>query len=269
MNGFAASLALGAIILLHSSCASSLMFHPDRSIAATPERAGLPFQEVWFTAADGVRLNGWWVPAKDPRYTLLFSHGNGGNISHRLDSIMIFHRLGLNVFIYDYRGYGLSGGSPSEEGTYLDVEAAWNYLVKERGLHPGSMIIFGRSLGGAVACHAAVKYSPAMAILESTFTSAADVANHHYPFLPGRLIMGNAYNSIGKIGGLRCPLLVVHSRDDEVIPYGQGERLFRAAPGEKRFLEIAGSHNGGFMQSSERYAEGLREFIRRGNQRER
>jgi len=254
---------LVCIFPLLLSCPSSFLFYPNRNIATTPDRSGFIYEDVNFDTEDNVRLNGWWVPAGYAGYTVLFSHGNAGNISHRMDSIKIFHELMLNVFIYDYRGYGMSGGTPSEKGTYLDVEAAWNYLVKARGIDPGRIILFGRSLGGAIACYAAVKFFPAMVILESTFTSAAQVANHHFPFLPGRLLLPDTYNTLERIQYLHSPLLVVHSRGDEVVPFEHGQRLFRVAAVEKYFLEITGGHNSGFMESLKTYREGIREFISR------
>jgi hypothetical protein len=161
---------------------------PGRQLEATPRDAGFDYVDVNFETADGLSLHGWYVYAHNPRGTILFLHGNAGNISHRLDSIAIFHELGLDTFIIDYRGYGQSEGKPSEEGTYRDAEAAWQYLVTQRGKDPERIIMFGRSIGGAVAAWLATKHKPAALIVESSFTSAVDMAAQLYPFMPVRLI---------------------------------------------------------------------------------
>ncbi|MDX1517312.1 MAG: alpha/beta fold hydrolase, partial [Woeseiaceae bacterium] len=161
---------------------------PGRALVATPQQLGLDYEDVRFDTADGVTLHGWYVHAREPRGTVLFFHGNAGNISHRLDSIAIFYDLGLDTFIIDYRGYGQSEGKPSEAGTYRDAEAAWQYLVAERGVPPAKIVVFGRSLGGAVAAWLTSQREAAAVIVESAFTSAVDVARRHYGFMPVRLI---------------------------------------------------------------------------------
>ena len=166
---------------------SRLVYYPQRGIIATPGQIGLSYDAVTFEAADGVRLSGWFVPAEAPRGVILFCHGNAGNISHRLESIRVFHRLGLSTFIFDYRGYGQSEGRPTEQGTYLDAEAAWRYLVQERRVAPTEIIVFGRSLGGAIAAWLAQDHTPRALIVESTFTSVRDMASHLYPFLPAEM----------------------------------------------------------------------------------
>ena len=176
-----------------------LLYFPSSEMAVTPDAVGLEFEEVHFRAADNTALHGWYVPAHDARATLLFCHGNGGNISHRLDSILIFHRLGLNVFIFDYRGYGLSRGRPSEQGMELDALAAWQWLIGEKQADPATLIIFGRSLGGAVAAGLACTRAAAGLILESSFTSYVDIGRDHYPWLPVRLIAKYRYATIEKV----------------------------------------------------------------------
>jgi hypothetical protein len=193
--------------------------------------------------------------------TLLFFHGNAGNISHRLDSIRIFADLGLDVFIFDYRGYGLSEGSPSEPGTYRDATAAWRWLTGERGLAPGQILLFGRSLGAAVALELATRVEPAGVILESAFTSVPDLGAAIYPWLPVRLLSRYRYDNLGRIASVRAPLLVVHSRGDEIVPFRQGQALFAAASEPKRFLELQGGHNDGFLASGVGYRRGLAEFL--------
>jgi fermentation-respiration switch protein FrsA (DUF1100 family) len=234
---------------------------PGRALTATPETAGLDYESVSIVTADGVKLHGWFVPVEPPRATLLFFHGNAGNISHRLDSLRIFHDLGLSTLIIDYRGYGQSEGKPSEQGLYADSEAAWRYLESERGLTSRQIVIFGRSLGGAVAAWLAARHQPRMLILESTFTSAPDMAAELYPFLPTRLLTRLQYDARRNLELVRCPVLIVHSRDDEIIPFRHGQRLYETARQPKQLLELKGDHNMGFLLDKTRYETGLGDFL--------
>ncbi|MCK4761285.1 MAG: alpha/beta hydrolase [Candidatus Aminicenantes bacterium] len=242
---------------------SSLLYYPGRSIHMTPGTIGFRYEDVSYTTGDGVKISAWYIPAekKEAKIVILFCHGNAGNISHRLDTIAIFRQLGLNTFLFDYRGYGRSAGKPSEKGTYLDVAGAWDYLTEEKGIAPGNIILAGRSLGGAVAAWMAVKEKPRALIVESTFTSIPDAGAKLYPFLPVRLLSRFSYDTRENIKKVKCPVLVVHSPDDELIPYAFGREIFEAANEPKRFLVLSGSHNEGFMVSRESYVSGLREFL--------
>ena len=243
---------------------SRLLYYPElpsRTMEATPAAFGLSFENVQLHAADGTRLHAWFVPATASRGTLLFSHGNAGNIGHRLDSIRQFHSLGLDVLIYDYRGFGESEGKPTEAGTYLDVKAAWDYLLVERRITPQQIVIFGRSLGAAVAAELASQHPSAGVILESAFTSVPDMAASIYPWLPVRLLSRYQYNNLEKIARITSPLLLVHSRGDEIVPYDQGERLFAQANEPKQFLELSGGHNDGNHVSHDIYMETLQRFL--------
>ena len=251
---------IGLIILL-IIFQSRFIYFPGREIIITPDEIGLSYENVYFESIDGVRLSAWFIPAKKSRGVILFCHGNAGNISHRLDSIQIFHNLGFNVFIFDYRGYGLSEGKPTEQGTYFDAEAAWQYLIEKRHITPVDIIIFGRSLGGVVATWLTKRYRPGTLIIESTFISIPDMAAKLYPFLPVRLISRFNYNALDYIQQVRCPVLVVHSRDDEIIPFSHGQRLFKTANEPKQLLEITGTHNEGFTSSGKLYIDGLNSFI--------
>ena len=259
-----AMMTLGVLSVYVYLMQSRMIYYPNmpgRALEATPADIGLAYQDVRFTTADGIELHGWFIPGSEPHRTLLFFHGNAGNISHRLESIRLFHRLGLGVFIFDYRGYGQSAGSPTEQGTYSDAEAAWTYLTKTRALDADDIIVFGRSLGGAIATWLATRHTPAMLILESTFTSVPAMARRFYPFLPVRLLSRFQYDSLRLIGRLTCPVLIAHSRDDEIIPFEEGRLLFDAAPEPRRFLEMRGGHNDGFIASGPAYESGLRAFI--------
>jgi fermentation-respiration switch protein FrsA (DUF1100 family) len=239
----------------------NLLYFPTRQVRATPEQIGLTFDDVTLETKDGITINGWFVPVDSPKATILFCHGNAGNIGDRLESIAQFHRLGLAVFIFDYRGYGHSAGRPDEEGTYRDAEAAWDYLTRVRKVAPQTIVVFGRSLGGAIAIRLAAEHRPGALIVESTFTSLADVAARHYPFLPVRLLLRYRYASRETIARVTAPVLIAHSPDDRLVPYRQGEALFAAANEPKEFFALTGSHNEGFLQSANIYEEALTAFI--------
>jgi fermentation-respiration switch protein FrsA (DUF1100 family) len=253
-------LYIGLLVVL-TAFQSRLIYFPQRDIIATPDEIGLSYEDVYFEAPDGVKLSGWFIPAEDSRGVILYCHGNGGNISHHLEFIRIYHRLGLSTFVFDYRGFGRSEGKPTEQGTYLDAEGAWRYLVEDRNIPPTEIIIFGRSLGGPIAARLGRDYKPKALIIESAFTSVRDIAADLYPYLPVRFMSRFDYNTMDYLRGVRSPVLIVHSRDDEIVPFKHGRRLFEAAGEPKEFLEITGSHNEGFMTSGRFYEEGLNFFV--------
>jgi len=243
---------------------SSLIYYPDiagRDLTATPQHIGLAFEDVELVTEDKVNLHGWFVPSDNARGTLLFFHGNAGNISHRLDSIVNFNRMGLNVFIFDYRGYGHSQGRVTEAGTYRDAEAAWSYLVETRGINASNIVVFGRSLGASIAAWLASQHTPAALILESSFSSVPSMAQRLYPFLPIKWLASFSYDTRQYVSNIACPLLVVHSKNDEIIPYAEGRLVFDAAAADKQFLDIHGGHNDGFIVSGRAYTDGLSAFI--------
>lgn len=240
---------------------SNYVYYPERTLVADPSDIGLDFEDVLFRTEDGIKLSGWFIPSQKSRGVVLFCHGNAGNISHRLESIQIFNQLGLDVFIFDYRGYGQSEGKPSEQGTYQDAEAAWWYLTEERQVPPGDIIVFGRSLGGAVAAWLSQSHTPGALILESTFTSLGDIAAKFYPYLPVRLLLRFQYTTADYLGRVDCPVLIIHSHDDEMMPFSHGCQLFETANEQKRFLGIYGSHNEGFTVSGTQYQKGLSAFV--------
>lgn len=243
----------------------SMIFFPDmpgRQLIATPGQIGLAFEDINFTTDDAVKLHGWFISAEEPLGTLLFFHGNAGNISHRLESIEIFNSLGLNVFIIDYRGYGKSEGKISENGTYRDADAAWRYLTEDRGVNADTIIIFGRSLGSAIATWLASQRDAAGLIIESGFSSVPSMAQRLYPFLPVRLLSSFDYDTESNVSNVNSPVLVIHSKTDEIIPYEEGRRVFDSAPPDRRsFLDINGGHNDGFLLSRETYVKGLENFL--------
>ena len=256
--------AYGVLLLLLFFGQSRLLYLPNlpsREHIATPTQAGLPFESVKIETDDGIKLDGWFVPATPSRGVLLFFHGNAGNISHRLQSLKIFHDLGLSTLIIDYRGYGRSEGAPSEQGTYLDAEAAWRYLTQQRDIPPQNIVLFGRSLGAAVASYLATQHTPGALIVESGFTSVPSLAADLYPFLPARWLSRFHYDTETYLQNIKCPVLIVHSREDEIIPFEHGRRLYRSAREPKQFLELQGGHNDGFLVNEQDYVNGLDAFL--------
>lgn len=256
-------LVIGYLLLIAYVYArqGAMLYFPAKEIEATPHNIGLDYQDVTLRTKDGVEISAWYIPADNARGFILFCHGNAGNISHRLDSIKIFHRLGLGVLIFDYRGYGKSKGSPDEEGTYSDAEAAWDYLVNILRVKPEKIILFGRSLGSAVAVELALRRQAGAIIMESAFTSVPDLGKKFFPLLPVSLISRYHYESISKVERVEMPKLFIHSPDDEIVPYEQGARLFERARDPKEYLKITGGHNEGFLLSGKIYVDGLDAFI--------
>jgi fermentation-respiration switch protein FrsA (DUF1100 family) len=259
-------LALGAALLLVGICSGvierSFIYFPDRQLIGDPADYGLPFDDVSFTADDGVQLHGWFVPGESD-VTWLWFHGNAGNISHRLENLRLLHdELRVAVFLFDYRGYGRSAGTPSEEGTYRDGEAALDYLLSRPDVDPQRIVYFGRSLGAGIAVELATRRPPFALILESPVPSISDLAKHHYPFLPVRALLQTKYDSVAKIGNVRAPLLVLHGDRDEVVPFEGGRKLFEAAAEPKRFYTISGAgHNDTYVVGGREYFRVLREFV--------
>lgn len=255
-----AALGYTTILLTVFLLQDRLVYFPTREIEATPRDVGLDYEDVRIVASDGVALHGWWVPAAQSRGALLFMHGNAGNVSHRLQSLLLFHDLRLDVLIFDYRGYGRSEGRPGEHGTYLDARAAWDALVA-RGVPPERIVLFGRSLGGAIAAALATEVTPAALIIESTFTSVPALGAEIYRWLPVRALARIRYDTAARLERYRGPLLIVHSEADEIVPYAHALELYERAHEPKRLLTIGGTHADGYMTSGARYRDGLDEFL--------
>ena len=241
--------------------AESLIFYPDDFFIGDPSDYGMPFEEVYFPTADGLTLHGWFVPG-ERELTWLWFHGNAGNISYRLDNIrLLHHRLGLNIFIFGYRGYGLSQGKPTEEGTYIDAEAALAYLHSRRDVSPDKILFFGRSLGSAIAVDLATKHQCLGLILESPPTSLMRMMSQLFPSLPPDMLPIK-YDSLSKIKRINVPLLVLHGDRDEVVPYQLGRELFEAANEPKQFYTIENAgHNDTYIIGGEGYIAALERFI--------
>lgn len=264
MSSYLTSLLIGLVLLNAFMYFQQprMIFYPMPVLESTPAQWGLVYEDVALQAADGVRLHGWYVPAAGAEQVLLFFHGNAGNISHRRASLEIFHRLGLNVLMIDYRGYGQSEGSPDEAGLYRDAMAAWDYLIDERGFAADEVVIFGRSLGGAVAVQLASQVPARGLIVESSLSSARDFARVVFPLLSRLIVLRYDFNSVAKLPQVQAPVLVLHSPEDEVMPFHLGERVFAAAPEPKLFVRLRGDHNNGFYLSQPEYEQALAEWLR-------
>lgn len=240
----------------------SFIYFPEGELIGDPSDFGLPFDDVVFTAEDGVKLHGWFVPGESD-VTWVWFHGNAGNISHRLENLRLLHdELGVGVFLFDYRGYGRSEGTPSEQGTYRDAEAALAYVLSRPDVDAERIVYFGRSLGAGVAVELATRRPPFALILESPVPSIAELVRRHYPFLPVGGLLRTKYDSLSKIADVRAPLLVLHGDRDDVVPFESGRKLFDAAGEPKRFYTIRGAgHNDTYVVGGREYFRALREFV--------
>jgi fermentation-respiration switch protein FrsA (DUF1100 family) len=255
-------LLLGFTLLGCDNFIDGQVFFPQRKHDGQPADFGLASREVNFTTADGLRLNGWYLPAPGAVNLLLFCHGNAGNISHRLDNLRLLHRAGIAVFIFDYRGYGLSRGKPSEAGMYQDAEAAWLWAREQAESQGGRVVIFGRSLGGVAATYLAAGHQPAGLILESTFTNLGAMAKSLMP-LPGlEGWLKGRFNSLDRAPSVGCPVLMLHGDRDRTVPYRLGQKLFEALPQPKRFITLPGAgHNDTYVVGGPAYFDRLARFV--------
>jgi pimeloyl-ACP methyl ester carboxylesterase len=249
-------------VVMWDRLVESMIFYPVRGVDITPEQLGVSGEEVFFTAEDGVQIHAFYLPAPGARRALLFLHGNAGNASHRLPNAAELVQLGCSVLVIDYRGYGLSEGRATEAGVYADARAGLDHLVEQRGFPESRVIVFGRSLGGAVAVDLAQERKLAGVILESTFPSIADVVSNG----PGGAwlgaLAGRRFESAAKIGRIRAPLLYFHGDRDEVIRYELGRRLFDIAPEPKAFETVHGAGHNDLTQIGGRpYFERIRKFL--------
>ena len=255
-------LAYGVLLALLWLTQERMVYFPQvGGGAATPALVQLPFENVLIATEDGETLAAWWVPVDAARGTVLLLHGNAGSIADRIDYLPHFAAMGYAVLLVDYRGYGASSGKPSERGTYLDAHAAWQWLTGGRGIKPGEIGLVGESLGGAVAAELAARVQPRALVLISAFTSAADLGSEIYPYLPVRLLSRYRYDTLAHLRHYKGPLLVAHSRDDEIVPFAHGERLYAAATGAKSLLEMRGGHNDGFLFARPAWVRTVGDFL--------
>lgn len=241
-----------------------LIFHPDvwgREPAVTPGNHGWQYEDVWLEPPGAGRVHGWFVPHPASRGVVLLCHGNAGNIGHRLDFTAMLRELGLSVLLFDYRGFGRSEGRPAEQRMYQDAEAALAHLVQDRGYASERVIVLGRSLGGAVASYLGGTRSVRALILESSFTSLVDMASQLYPLYPVRWMSRYRFDTRRHLERNNAPVMILHSRDDERVPFTHGQLLFAAAGTPKRFVTLNGSHNDTYATSADQYKQALGRFL--------
>ena len=236
------------------------LYFPRSEIEATPELVGLPFENITLVTEDGVRLQGWWIPHPQARGTIIHCHGNAGNMGDRVELAAELYLLDLNVFLFDYRGYGASRGWPSERGLYRDARAAYEFVRAQYGdsEHP-PILVHGQSLGGAVAAQLALDKPVCGLIMERAFTSVPELARQLYPALPLYCLCAARYDTLAKLGRCTTPKLLAHSVEDEMIPYDMGRRLFEAAAPPKHFVPLTGGHNDSIWSAE--YRRALHEFV--------
>lgn len=264
----ALGLALGLVLtvgILWSQLERRYIFFPTTEVGFTPADAGLKYRDVTFDSAGGRKLHGWYVPGAEQagNTTWIWFHGNGGNIGHRVDELaMLHHRVGVNLFIFDYQGYGQSQGQPTEQGTYQDARAALDYVSNQPEIDAAKIVYFGRSLGAAVAVELATEKPPLGLILVSPFSSVSDMARLAFPYLPLGWLLKDRYDSISRIRRIHIPLLIIHGAQDEMVPVAQGKALFEAANESKTFLALPGAaHNDTHINGGPAYWDALEEFL--------
>ncbi len=236
------------------------LFVPSKIVKQTPQAVGLSYEDVTLQTADGLKLYGWFIPSHDMLRTMIFLHGNAGNIGNRLDKIKIFHDMGLNVLIMDYRGFGQSEGSPTENGMYKDAEAIYDYLVLRKDIDPQGMIGYGESLGGVAVIDLATKRKFKELIIDSSFTNALDMAKVIYPMIPPFLVHLKLDSEM-KVRSITIPKLFIHSTEDTLVPFWIGRKLYDAAAEPKKFLQLKGSHNHGYSFDHDKFVGGIEEFL--------
>jgi fermentation-respiration switch protein FrsA (DUF1100 family) len=224
---------------------------------------GLAVEDVWLNTSDGVKLHAWWVPAKNARYTFLAFHGNAANIANRADIYRFLSETPVNVLAVEYRGYGKSEGSPSEEGVYRDAQAGYRYLISQRGIAPAQIISYGQSLGTAVATDLASHQEVAGLVLEAPFPSASAMARRVFSFLPGiSLLTYRQWDTGRKIRQVKAPVMIVHCTQDPVIPFAMGQAVYEAAHSPKTFVPIdAQCHEEASIYSPGHYRTALTAFL--------
>ncbi|MFH1018544.1 MAG: alpha/beta hydrolase [Pseudomonadota bacterium] len=255
-----ASVGLLVLFMIPRFFIDRFIYFPEAHHEFRPDDFKLPYEDISLTTDDGVKLHAWWIGDHSMRKTVLFFHGNAGNISHRLDRINLLGQPKIRFFLLDYRGYGQSQGKPSEEGFYRDATAVYQYL-RAQSVSPENIFLFGESLGGAVATELATRVPIAGLILESTFTSVRGIASIHYPFIPNAFVP-DQFNSMARISNVHAKLLVIHGNQDEIAPFSMGKHLYETANQPKSFLEIPGAgHNDLYLVGGRPYRKQILRFL--------
>lgn len=239
-----------------------LIFFPEKVLEFIPSQLETPYEDIFFRSQDGTILHGWFFPWPGANRTLIYFHGNAGNISHRIDKVKALRKIGLNIFLFDYREYGGSEGKASITGVKKDAYAAYQYIAKKEGVNPNHIILHGSSMGAALVAELATQEPVSAVILESAFPSLKEIAKVVYPLVPSTMVP-DEFRAIDHVRALRAPLLVIHGMEDEIVPLKLGRKLWDAAPQPKRFYPLPGGHhNDLYMVGGERYLNEIEEFLR-------
>ena len=249
-------------ILLVPLMEPGMLYEPNRNVTNTPQKIGLDYEDLYIKTSDGKKINAWYIPKKGAKQTFLVFHGNASNIGEQMDWIRLYHAIGVNVFIFDYHGYGKSEGEPAEASLYLDGLAAYTYIIQEKKLLPSQIILVGNSLGGAVAIDLASKEWVGGLVVRSTFTSLADSARHINPFYRWPILwLSSKFDSLSKMARVKCPTVIFHSIEDERFPFEMAAALYKKAPYPKRLVLLEKGEHDYFYPDSQ-YVNGLRWAMR-------
>lgn len=249
-----------AVVVFMATNQARFIYIPKPQYQESPITYQIPYDTVAFKTVDNETLYGWYMSNVKNSDTILFCHGNFGNMSYHLEHMMNLYRMGYSLFCFDYRGFGQSEGTPSEHGTAKDIQAAWRYLVETKQVDPQKIIIYGHSLGAAIALQLRPIIYPKAFVLEGAFVSIDQMAQHHYPFLPVKPFLAIHYNNLDAIKAVKCPLVMMHSPQDGVVPYAYGQALFKAAPCPKQFIVLSGDHNSGIANHVDQIARALKQL---------
>lgn len=237
------------------------LYQPDKEIDLTPQSIGFAYEDLFFTTKDGQSLNGWFVPARNAKITILFCPGRGGDLSDRLAKIKFFNEMGLNIFVFDYRGYGRSSGKPSEQGLYKDARAAYDFLISRSDIDKTKIVAYGKSLGGPVAADLCLHRKLAALIIEAGFPSLKVYVGDIGGFLPTEWLVSEKFNTISRVQKIHIPKLFVHGMDDEIIDFSEGRIVFNKAVLPKEFIAFDGHHDDSLFTVSDAYKDKLNKFF--------
>lgn len=254
-------ITLGVMFLAIRILEKISVFFPSKEILQTPASVRLDFEDVFITDGQAaIRIHGWWIPRMGADKTVLFLHGNAGNIGDRLDKAQLFHELGVNVLMIDYRGFGRSEGKPTEAGMYRDSQLALNFLYDDKGIPSQDVVVYGDSLGGVAATYVAAHNEVGGLVVDSSFTHSRDMARYMYPWVPSFLVR-KMLDSLERIVQVDEPKLFFHSPEDRTVPFALGRKLFDAAAQPKTFIETRGGHNDAHLHSDDLYRDALSRFL--------
>jgi len=240
----------------------NFILHPLKGSQPPPE--DLQIKEQWIPSGEGIKLHAWWMPVDSAEYTVLFFHGNAGNISHSDNRMRLFHRMGFNALAVDYRGFGISEGKVKKENDlYEDAKSSYDYLINHLGIPENKIIIWGWSLGGGVAVDLAQNKKCHCLVMESTFYCMMDMAKRTFGFLPLKWLLKYKFLSSEKLANINCPVLFIHSREDRTVPFYEGIKLYEKFSGSKKFVEISGDHNHGLVDSQEKFIPQALPFLKK------